>query len=104
MAIPDSDIEKLIDDGCARNVSDELDQNEGERYLRLLGLEEHADTPIPTADGEIQARDFLDVCGEHALPVLKGLEAMSPNDSRYDTARNMLRTMILGYIEGEDKE
>lgn len=74
-------------------------EHEGERYLRLLGLEYLADRRIATADGTIiQARDFLDVCGEHARPMLVGFEAMSPNDPRYNATRKALRNVIGQYV------
>lgn len=77
-------------------------EHEGERYLRLLGLEHLADQEVSTSRGTIQARDFLDVCGEHARPLLVGFEAMNPSDSRYEPAKNALRSFIGKYIEGDN--
>lgn len=77
------------------------DEHEGERYLRLLDLEHLADRDIATASGTIQARDFLDVCGEHARPILVGFEAMSTDDPRYEATKNTLRGLIGKYVEGD---
>ena len=77
-------------------------EHEGERYLRLLGLDHLADRDIATASGTIQARDFLDVCGEHARPILVGFEAMSTDDPRYEGTKNALRGMIGQYVEGDN--
>lgn len=77
-------------------------EHEGEKYLRLLGLEELADHEIPTASGTVQARDFLDICGEHARPMLVGFEAMSSDDSRYEATRNALRSVIGQYVQGDN--
>lgn len=76
-------------------------EHEGERYLRLLGLEHLADQEVATSGGTIQARDFLDVCGKHARPLLIGFEAMNPNDPRYEPTKIALRSFIGKYIEGD---
>lgn len=75
-------------------------EHEGERYLRILGLEHLADREIATAGGTIPAKDFLDICGEHARPILVGFEAMSADDPRYEATKNALRGMIGQYVEG----
>ena len=77
------------------------EEHEGEKYLRLLGLDHLADREITTDDRTMQARDFLDICGEHARPMLVGFEAMSPDDPRYETIKNTLRGVIGQYV-GED--
>jgi hypothetical protein len=76
-------------------------EHEGERYLRLLGLEHLADHRVTTADKTFEARDFLDICGEHARPMLVGFEAMSQDDPRYEATRNALRGLIGQYVEGD---
>lgn len=76
-------------------------EHEGERYLSMLGLEHLAEREITAGDRTIQARDFLVVCGEHALPVLKGFETMSQQDPQYEPTRDMLRGFIGRFIEGE---
>ncbi len=75
-------------------------EHEGEHYLRLLGLEEYADHEIVTASGVIPVRDFLDICGEHARPVLAGFESLSPEDPRYEPTKGILRDMIGTYVNG----
>lgn len=75
-------------------------EHEGERYLHLLGLGHLAGREIPTSSGAIQARDFLDICGEHARPILVGFEDMSSEDPRYETTKAALRGLIGHYVEG----
>lgn len=76
-------------------------EHEGEKYLHLLGLSHLADREIATVDGTIQVRDFLDVCGEHARPVLVGFESMSVDDPRYEATKNALRGLIGQYVGGD---
>lgn len=73
--------------------------HEGERYLQMLGLEHLAESPVSTPNGTIQAKDFLQICGDHARPILVGFESMSKTDPRYETTRNVLRSLIGQYIE-----
>ena len=73
-------------------------EHEGEKYLRLLGLDHLAGQEISTGNGVIQARDFLEICGEHALPYLVGFESMSPEDPRYDAMKGALQKSISQYI------
>jgi hypothetical protein len=82
--------------------SGEIREHEGEKYLRLLGLEDLAEREIATAGGTIQARDFLDVCGEHARPLLVGFEAMSPDDPSYEATKDALQSLIGRYVEGNN--
>jgi hypothetical protein len=77
-------------------------EHEGDRYLRLLGLEHLGGNKIETGSGTILVRDFLDVCGDYARPVLAGFETMSPDDPRYEDTRNTLRSLIGKYIEGDN--
>jgi hypothetical protein len=68
----------------------------------VRGLEDLADREIQTRDGGvIKARDFLDVCGEHARPLLVGFEAMSSDDPRYEPTKLALQSIISQYIEGD---
>ncbi|HSH55787.1 MAG TPA: hypothetical protein VK983_03105 [Candidatus Limnocylindrales bacterium] len=76
-------------------------EHEGERYLKLLGLEDAADKIIQTTKGPVEARNFLDICGAQARPYLVGLESMNSDDPRYDVTRNALRAMIGRYIADE---
>lgn len=74
------------------------EEHEGERYLRMLGLEHLADREVTAADKTFAARDFLDICGQHARPLLVGLEAMSPDDPRHEATKNALRDLIGRYV------
>ncbi|MFZ1360442.1 MAG: hypothetical protein WAS27_00190 [Candidatus Saccharimonadales bacterium] len=67
-------------------------EHEGEKYLRLLGLEDIANEPIP--GGTKQMRDFLDICGEHARPALVGLEMLDSDDPRRKEMCDALRTYV----------
>ncbi len=49
-------------------------------------------------------RDFLDICGEHARPMLVGLESLDPSDSRYEPTRNALRNYIAQFVQPESPE
>lgn len=72
-------------------------EHEGDKYLRLLGLEHLADQPIPGRAERV--RDFLDVCGDHARPMLVGFESLSPDDPRYEPARDALRTQVTQFLD-----
>jgi len=74
----------------------EPDEHEGEKYLKLLGLEHLADEPIPGRTEQV--RDFLDICGDHARPLLVGLESLSPDDPRYNPTREALRGYISQFV------
>lgn len=74
----------------------QVQEHEGEMYLRMLGLDEFADQQIPGRT--TQARDFLDICGEHARPMLVGFASLSPDDPRRDQVRNVLRGQVAGYL------
>lgn len=71
---------------------------EGDRFLRLLGLDHLADVQVTTGDATFQVRNFLDVCGDHARPILLGLETLSPEDPRFEPTRNALRGLISQYV------
>lgn len=74
-------------------------EHEGERYLRLLGLDHLGDVEITAGTRTLPARDFLDICGDYARPMLVGFEAMDPSDPRYDATKNALRGLIGQYVE-----
>ena len=77
----------------------DIEEHEGEKFLGLLGLDHLADTQVVVAGGStIQVRDFLDVCGDHARPVLLGLETMDPEDPRFEPTRDALRGLISQYV------
>ena len=77
------------------------EEHEGERYLRMLGLDAYAEHPINTPEGVIPAKDFMKICGNHARPILVGLESMDQNDPRYEATKNALCGLIGQYIRGE---
>jgi hypothetical protein len=56
--------------------------HQGEMYLKLLNLGHLADQDIPGYGGK-QARDFLEVCGDHALPALVKFADSKPEDPMY---------------------
>lgn len=72
-------------------------EHEGDKYLRLLGLDHLAGMQIPGRD--LQVRDFLEVCGEHARPMLVGFESLSDEDPRYSLMRNALRTQVTRFLD-----
>lgn len=74
-------------------------EHEGEKYLDMLGLSHLAEVPIQAGDRTIQARDFLEICGDHARPMLVGFEHMNQSDPRYETTRNALRGLISKFVE-----
>lgn len=76
-------------------------ETEGEKYLVELERAHLADDRMPTSRGTIPARDFLEVCGEHARPALKALVEMGPTDPRYKPAKEVLQGVVDKYIEGD---
>ena len=80
-------------------VNEQVPEHEGERYLRLLGLGHLAGVEIVAGGKTLPARDFLDICGEHALPILAGFETMSPDDPRYESTRAALQGVISQFVE-----
>jgi hypothetical protein len=74
----------------------DAEEHEGEKYLRLLGLEDLADEPIPGRTERV--RDFLNICGDHARPLLVGLENLSPEDPRFVPTRDALRGYISQFV------
>jgi len=73
------------------------EEHEGVHYLRLLGLEHLADREVAGKNGRFLAKDFLDVCGQHARPVLVGFEDMSSDDPEYESTKDFL-THYIGQI------
>lgn len=72
-------------------------EHEGEKYLRMLGLEHLAGRTIPGRTEQV--RDFLDICGDHSRPMLAGFETLSPDDPRYEPVRDALRTQITQFLD-----
>lgn len=74
-------------------------QHEGEHYLELLDLGHLAGQTITTSSGrQIQARDFLEICGDEAIPALQLLEGLDPHDDRYKIVKNGLRRSVSKYL------
>ncbi len=76
----------------------DIEEHEGVRFLRLLGLDHLADTEVVAGGNTIEVRNFLDVCGDHARPVLLGLETMDPADPRFEPTKEALRGLISQYV------
>ncbi len=77
-----------------------ISEHEGDKFLSMLGLENIADKTFIGRDGERrQMREFLEVCGNHARPMLLGLEALGVDDPNYFENRAKLQSMILGFVE-----
>jgi hypothetical protein len=72
-------------------------KNEGEYYLDLLEIGHLANQTIPSYG--IPAKDFLDVCGEHARPMLVGLNSLDRDDPRFEKTRNALQGYIQQFLE-----
>ena len=82
-----------------------LQQTEGERYLELLGLGNLADQAIPdhlATRPQQQMRDFLEICGDHALPVLVGLDSLDRDDPRFIQARADLAGFVTKFAVGSE--
>ncbi len=75
-------------------------EHEGEKYLKLLGLEKLADLQIQGRPEKM--RDFLDICGEHARPLLVGLESLEPDDPRFIPTRDALRGYISKFVSSTE--
>jgi hypothetical protein len=74
----------------------EQEEHEGEKYLRLLGLEDLANQQIPGRTEQV--RDFMDICGNHARPMLVGFESLNPDDPRYEQVRDTLRAQVTQFL------
>lgn len=77
-------------------------EHEGEKYLELLGLGHLASLEIATSEGIREGRDFLDICGDRARGLVVRFEAMSPQDPRYETSRDAIRTLIIHHVSGDE--
>lgn len=75
----------------------ENEPSEGERYLDLLGLGHLSAQPIPGHPGLVGS-DFLDICGEHARPLLIGLESLDQHDQRFEPTRAILASRVAEYM------
>ncbi len=74
-------------------------EHEGERFLDSIGYLDRADEPVRLRDGRIiEARDFLDACGEHARPTIETYQNLGTDHPQYKAYRSALRAMVDGYI------
>ncbi|HEX7368062.1 MAG TPA: hypothetical protein VF261_00190 [Candidatus Saccharimonadales bacterium] len=71
-------------------------EDEGYKYLRLLGLENLANEPIPGTTKRV--RDFLSICGDYARPMLVGFASLSPDDPSYEAVREALQTQVKQFL------
>ena len=78
-------------------------ESEGLRYLRMLDLGDIADLPIP-GDPTKTAQDFLDICGDHALPVLKGIESLPEDDPRRVQGIAHFQTLVRGMFAPPEQQ
>lgn len=76
---------------------------EGEKYLGMLGLGHLAEQPIP-GKPHLRMKDFLDICGDRALPLLVGLESLGADDPRYEPTREALRGYISQFTEPQSTD
>jgi len=73
---------------------------EGERWLDLIGYGHLKGQPTGyVRDGQpVPAEQFDRLCGEHATPIFKALERLSPSDPRYEQFIGVARKAFEGYI------
>ncbi len=78
-------------------------EHEGERYLALLGLSDAADQTFTHQGKVYETRDFLEICGKTARPVLQYLEGLDQSDpkSGFTEKVTVLRDAIRQYIQGD---
>ena len=69
---------------------------DGLYYLKLLEIEHLASTPIPNTPYVMQ--DFLEICGDHALPVLKGLDRLDRKSPKFIAVQALLQDYILKFL------
>lgn len=75
------------------------EEHKGEKYLDLLGLGALIGQQFVGRDGaRHDYRDFLDHCGPQAQEVLAGLEAIGPDDPRFEVARQAVRDSVMQHI------
>ena len=79
--------------------SEALRQGEGERYLNLLGLSDVADHAIPGYP-QLQMRDFLEICGDHARPAFFHLEGLDPTSDEYSALQNAMKELVSNIVNG----
>lgn len=76
--------------------------HEGQHYLDLLDLGHVGDQQMMTSQGPTEARNFLDVCGEHSHNALRGFALMDPQDPMYAQMKEFLRGAVGKYVNIEE--
>ena len=76
-------------------------RTEGLHYLKLLELDHLAHQQIPGYG--IPVKDFLDICGEHARPMLVGLDNLDRNDPRFAPTLQALQGFITQFVQPVDR-
>lgn len=73
---------------------------DGERWLELIGFSHLKGWPTGyEIDGQpVPAEQFDRLCGEHARPVFKAIESLSPTDPRYEKFVGVARQMFENYF------
>jgi len=75
---------------------------EAMKYLEMLDLTDFADFAIPDNPGKwegLKLRDFLEICGDHAINMLRGLAATDPNSAEFEMGKTMVQGRIAEYIQ-----
>ena len=70
---------------------------EGIYYLELLELDHLANQQIPGYG--IPVKDFLDICGDHARPMLVGLDSLERGDPKFESSLVMLQGFIKQFVQ-----
>ena len=84
-----------------------VQEPDGVRWLKLLGYEDQLGKPLEgrVIEGrQLLAEDFPELCGEHAIPVMHGFEAMPSDHPNYDTMKNRLREKVASYLNLADPD
>ena len=76
----------------------EIDKR-GEEYLTLLGFGEIVDQPVIVGDKTVPAKDFLQFCGQHAIPAFEAFKTLDPNSTEYAVTRDALTSMVTLFIK-----
>lgn len=75
------------------NETSDLAQ-QGAEYLTLLGYEDRIDVPVTVGEVTVTGKDFLQFCGEHAIPVFTAFKELTPGSPEYIAARKGLISMV----------
>lgn len=87
-----------------RDNLEQQSEHMGAHYLSLIGLSDLIGQTFETSQGPIQAEDFLDICGEHALPALMGFETLELDDPRRELMSTALQTSVKQYLNISDSK